>query len=193
MLFALPTGILYFTAAVTGIALAIGLTPILIGIPLALGLMLLAKGVLQLESRLAARLLNQPEPAFLEERLTPPNPGFWGTALYHMTDLRAYKGLLFMVLKLPLGIVSFTVTVTCISLSLGFIALPFVHYILINQLGVDILETNLLNLLLPLDLTYTQQSFVYIGVGLVFTWLTYHILSYMTSICAGFALFMAGE
>lgn len=45
LLLSLPLGIIYFTVAITGLALSIGLTPILIGIPLFFGVAKLLNGI----------------------------------------------------------------------------------------------------------------------------------------------------
>ncbi|WP_166246114.1 sensor domain-containing protein [Paenibacillus turpanensis] len=190
LLLSLPVGILYFTIAVTGFTLSIGLTPIFVGFPLAIGMLQLSKGVLRWESTLAGQLLHQPVPEWGQREPSPP--GFWSKLSYYATDFRSYKGLLFMILKLPLGIISFTVCITAIATSAAFLAAPLVQIILINEIGIDIYESSLLNLL-PFGLSYTQQSLIYVAIGLFCIWLFIRILHFIAQISAGFALFMAEE
>src|SRR5690606_15841426 len=79
------------------------------------------------------------------------------------------RNLLLLFLRLVTGIVFFVIMVTVISLGLGFIALPVVHIILMNEINLDILENNLFRYF-HIDWTYNQQYMLYVGVGLVLFW-----------------------
>jgi Putative sensor len=68
----------------------------------------------------------------------PPYPSTQGLSLMKrigavFTDGRTWTTLFYMLLMLPLGIIYFTVTVTLLSLSLGFIGAPFAKLILADQ------------------------------------------------------------
>jgi len=53
------------------------------------------------------------------------------------TDGRTWTTMFYMLLMLPLGIIYFTITVTFLSLSLGFIGAPFVKAFGFNVINMD--------------------------------------------------------
>jgi uncharacterized membrane protein len=122
MLFSLATGIFYFTWAVTGVSLSIGLSVLIFGIAFAVlffgtvRVLALVEGRIievMLGERMPRRPLYQDRELTLRKRIT---------AMF--VDPRTWSTLLYMVLMLPLGIVYFTIAVTGISLSVGMIAAP---------------------------------------------------------------------
>lgn len=62
-LVSLPLGIIYFTVAITGLALSIGLTPIFIGIPLFFGVAKLLNGIVNFEQSMIRQILGLPSPS----------------------------------------------------------------------------------------------------------------------------------
>jgi hypothetical protein len=50
----------------------------------------------------------------------PPGGGFWDKVKGALADMRTWSSLAYMLLMLPLGIVYFTVAVTCLALAGGF-------------------------------------------------------------------------
>ncbi|TZF91064.1 sensor domain-containing protein [Cognatilysobacter lacus] len=122
MLLSLATGIFYFTWIVTGLSLSAGLSVLIIGIPFAILFFGSVRVLSLVEGRLVEVMLGERMPrrplyvtrdAPLLERIKAmfTDPRTWGTLLY-------------MLLMLPLGIVYFTLAVTLLSLSAGFIAAP---------------------------------------------------------------------
>ncbi len=123
MLLSLATGIFYFTWAVTGLSLSLGLSLLIIGLPF----IVLFFGSVRVLSVVEGRIVE----AMLGERM-PRRPLYtekgqpWLTRITGMfTDPRSWSTILYMLLMLPLGIVYFTTCVTALSLSFGFIAAPF--------------------------------------------------------------------
>lgn len=134
MLLSLATGIFYFTWAVTGMSLAAGFAILIIGIPF----LVLFFGSVRVLSIVEGRIVE----VMLGERM-PRRPPYAerGKPLLQrigamFTDPRSWSTILYMLLMLPLGVVYFTVAVTLLSLSLGFIAAPFAW--LFGQGGVHI-------------------------------------------------------
>ena len=122
MLLSLATGIFYFTWAVTGISLSIGLSILIFGIAFAV----LFFGTVRVLSLVEGRIIE----VMLGERM-PRRPLYanteksWGGRVKDMfTDPRTWSTLFYMVLMLPLGIIYFTIAVTGISVSLGLMAAP---------------------------------------------------------------------
>ena len=122
MLLSLATGIFYFTWAVTGISLSIGLSILIFGIAFAV----LFFGTVRVLSLVEGRIIE----VMLGERM-PRRPLYanteksWGGRVKDMfTDPRTWSTLFYMVLMLPLGIIYFSIAVTGISVSLGLMAAP---------------------------------------------------------------------
>jgi uncharacterized membrane protein len=132
MMLSLATGIFYFTWAVTGISLSIGLSILIFGIAFAV----LFFGTVRVLSLVEGRIIE----VMLGERM-PRRPLYanidkpWRARIGDMfTDPRTWSTLFYMVLMLPLGIIYFTIAVTGISLSLGLMCAPI--GVLLSHYGV---------------------------------------------------------
>lgn len=168
LLLSLPLGIIYLIVAVTGLALSIGLTPVFIGIPLFFGVAKMLDGMVKFEQSLIRHILGLPTPP----ASAPSQPQTEAGQNWLQRMVKGFDGELFfrnlmlVFLRFVTGIVFFAVMVTAISLGLGFIALPVVHIILMNEMQLDILENNLFQYF-HIDWTYNQQYLLYVGFGLV--------------------------
>ncbi|HTL97803.1 MAG TPA: sensor domain-containing protein [Holophagaceae bacterium] len=127
LLLSLATGIFFFTWSVTGLSLSMGLLVLIIGIPVLIAflgsirLLALAEGRL-VEAMLGARMPRRQPPA--------EQDGGWKARLKSLfTDGRTWTSLGYLMLMLPLGIFYFTLMVTLLSLSLGLLATPVVHFV----------------------------------------------------------------
>jgi uncharacterized membrane protein len=123
MLLSLATGIFYFTWAVTGLSLSMGLLVLIIGIPFAVLFFGSVRGLSLLEGRIVEVMLGVRMPR------RPPYPSVQGQTLMQrigamFTDGRTWGTLFYMLLMLPLGIIYFTLTVTLISVSLTLMGAP---------------------------------------------------------------------
>ncbi|GGH36108.1 sensor domain-containing protein [Paenibacillus segetis] len=178
LLLSLPLGIIYFTVAITGLALSIGLTPIFIGIPLFFGVAKLLQGIVNFEQSMIRQILGLPNPPVSYTSNQQPEAG----QNWLMRMVRGFDGALFIrnlllvLLRFVTGIVFFVIMVTVISLGLGFIALPVVHIILMNEMQLDILENSLFSYF-HIDWTYNQQYLLYVGVGLVLFWIALRVVN----------------
>lgn len=135
MLLSLATGTFYFTWIVTGASLSAGLSILIIGIPFLILFFASVRVLSLMEGRLVEVMLGErmPRRPVYAPRDTPVlerikdlfvDPRTWGTMLY-------------MLLMLPLGIVYFTVAVTLLAMSVGFIVAPFLG--LVDAFGWDFL------------------------------------------------------
>ncbi len=131
---AMPLGILYFTFLVTGLATGLGLVIVWVGL-LILAVVLAAGLGLSALERLQATWL-------LGARVGPLWRGsFRGLAFRargkaFLANPVTWKGPLFLLLKLPLGIGSFVFAVTAFSLSLGLLAAPVLYQL--DELYLDL-------------------------------------------------------
>jgi hypothetical protein len=125
MLFSLITGILYFTWAVTGLSLSLGLIVLIFGIPFILAFLLSIQGIALVEGRIVEALLGVRMPR--RPLFSSPHLGFWGRIKTLATDKLSWTTLLYMLIQLPLGTVYFTVFLTMLVFGLAGIAYPVVN------------------------------------------------------------------
>lgn len=122
MLLALATGIIYFTWVVTGLSMSAGLAVLIIGIPFIVLFFGTVRGLSLMEGRIVETMLGVRMP-----RRPPYHPAgrtLMGRIGAMFTDERTWTTMLYMVLMLPLGIIYFTLTVTLLAVSIGFIGAP---------------------------------------------------------------------
>ena len=124
LLLTLVTGIVYFTFAVTGLSLSIGLAILIIGVPFFLVFIGVARVIALAEGRLVESMLGtrMPRRPTYPDRETPllqrigemlKDPRTWGTLLYQVA-------------MLPLGVFYFTFAVVGIVVSLAMFLAPIV-------------------------------------------------------------------
>jgi hypothetical protein len=125
LFFSLFSGIIYFTWAVTGISLSLGLMVLIIGLPFTGLFVLSVQGISLIEGRVVEALLGvrmPRRPIFSGKRL-----GWWGRFKALISQKHTWLSIVYMILKLPLGIIYFVVFIVLISLSLSGIALPILE------------------------------------------------------------------
>ena len=110
MLLSLATGIFYFTWAVTGLSLTIGLAILIIGIPFALLFIGSIRVISWIEGRVVEALLGVRMPR--RQPAQEEGGTFWTRIKRVLADGRTWSSLLYMILQLPLGIIYFTIAVT---------------------------------------------------------------------------------
>jgi uncharacterized membrane protein len=126
MLLSLATGIFYFTWAVTGLSMSAGLLILIIGIPFFILFMASVYAISLVEGRLVETLLGVRMP---RRPLYQDTASSWMDRIKALfTDSRTWLSLMYMVLMLPLGIIYFTISLTLLVLSAGFIAAPVIWW-----------------------------------------------------------------
>lgn len=125
-------GILDFTLIVTGLSLGLGLLVTVLGLPVLLATLLVARALATLERRLARSLLNTPFP---HRQMEPGEAaGFsWRRLKSLAKSRRTYAELAFLALRLPMGVLDFTFITTIVALALA----GLIHPIMVLA-GVDI-------------------------------------------------------
>jgi len=112
MLLSLATGIFYFTWAVTGVALSLGLSILIIGVPFALLFIGSVRVISWVEGRVVEALLGVRMPRRLPSQDTGGT--IWENIKRVLADGRTWGSLIYMILQLPLGVIYF-----CASVVLG--------------------------------------------------------------------------
>jgi Putative sensor len=123
MLLALPTGIFYFTWTVVGVSLSVPFLLFIFGIPFALLFIGSVRILSHVEGRIVEGLLGVRMP-----RRLPAQPGgetVWARIRDALTDIRTWSSLFYLLLRLPLGIIYFTVAVVGIVLPVALIGGSF--------------------------------------------------------------------
>ena len=125
LLLAFPLGVAYFVFLVTGFSLGFGLIVTFLGIPILLGMLAATWGIAAFERQLANRLLAAgiaPMPLMpgQGERLWPRIKALIGSG-------GTWKALAYLFLAFPLGILSFVLTVTLLSIPPYLIFLPIYY------------------------------------------------------------------
>jgi len=117
MLLSLATGIFYFTWAVSGIALSLGLAILIIGVPFALLFIASIRVLAHVEGRVVEALLGVRMP-----RRLPTGPSaderVWTKVKEAFSDIRTWSSLFYMLLMMPLGLIYFFIVVIGLCLSI---------------------------------------------------------------------------
>lgn len=128
MVFALVTGIIYFTWTVTGISIGSGTIFLIIGIPIIILFLYSIRGIAFVEGRIVEAVLGERMPR--RSRYTNKNVSIWERIKDLLTDRTTWLGMLYMILQLPLGIIYFTVMVTMIATSVGLVFAPIMQFLM---------------------------------------------------------------
>ena len=154
-LLGLPLGIFSFVVVVTGFAMGIGMIITLIGIPILVATLLFVRTFAAMERRLAWSLLEATMPGRAPSR-SASGGYFWQRLRALIAEKQTWRELGFVLLRLPLGIVGFTIAATLIGLMFGAFAQPIVVVAGgENQLGSWVIDT-------------IPESFVYLPISLLF-------------------------
>ncbi|KFN44845.1 sensor domain-containing protein [Arenimonas oryziterrae] len=124
MLLSLATGTLYFTWAVTGISLSLGLAILIIGIPVAILFFASVRGISLVEGRLVEAMLGERMPR--RPLYTDRDQSMMARIKTLFTDPRTWSSMIYMVMMQPLGVAYFTFATVAISLSAGVAAIPVI-------------------------------------------------------------------
>ena len=123
---AFPLGLFYFVFLVTGLSVGLGLEIIWVGIPILLvvaGAWWLFGAFERLQAKhLLGAAVSAPPRAW--ENVN----GVWGKIKAHFGSASTWRDLLYLLAKLALGIVSFTLLVTLVGILFWLVAIPVAHY-----------------------------------------------------------------
>jgi len=125
LLFSFPLGVFYFIFLITGFALGFSLAILLIGLVILFLVLWASRGLAAWERQLSIWLLEAhiaPQP-----RLVVSTDKAWESFKAFLSDPFTWKGLLFLMLKFPLGIISFVIVVFFVTLPLSLILTPLVY------------------------------------------------------------------
>ena len=124
LLLNLPLGVLYFTILVAGFSLGIGLSITLIGLPILFAMIFITYLLGDFDRLITAKLLGL---QIAKPEARPSNKETITAILAsQLKSAEFWKQFGYLLLKMPLGIISFTVAITFVSVSLALIGTPIV-------------------------------------------------------------------
>ena len=180
LLIAFPLGIFYFSFLITGVSLGLGLIITLFGIPLLFLMTFLWYWLGTFEARLSSALLNikivpEQSKAFKEKT-------FFKKITKHFTEPITWKSFGYLLIKFPLGILSFVLLVTLLSVSLSLLVSPLLYYLAQNIISMDFIVINGVSIIIQ-----AWQVWLISVVGLFLLFVSLHVfngLAYVSGIIA---------
>ncbi len=173
LLFSFPLGIIYFTFAITGLSVGVGLIPaFLIGIPILMFVLLTSKRIMSFERGLVSVYLKLELPEYFPA--STPCDRLITRIKNEVTDPVSWKSIIFLLMKLPIGIFNFTVVVTFYSLSLGFLAAPIVNLVAGHEAAIKVFDNDLF-VLLSINMSPEAKSAVYAVIGFLLVFVSVYI------------------
>jgi len=180
LLISLFTGIFYFTIAVLGLSLSLGLSILIIGIPFFIGFI----GVSRLLGHVEGRLVEAMTGERMPRRSPAANTSGWLDRLKNIFgDLRTWTTIAYQLLALPLGVIYFSVTVTGLAMGLGLIGPGIL--IMLRSLALDLGLDPDLNIQIwgaspePTSIEATLLSIATIVFGVLFLTATLHLARWL--------------
>jgi hypothetical protein len=120
LLASFPLGVFYFVFLVSGLSTGISLVIIWIGVPI-----LLLVGITWW---MLARFERSLVITILKEDIAMNGTSVWSHIREYIFNPVTWKSLLYLFLKFPLGIATFVILVTLVSLTLSFLSMPIIFY-----------------------------------------------------------------
>ena len=142
-LLGLPLGTAYFVFLVTGISVGFGLIVIGVGFPILALVLAGSWAMCQFERVLAISLLNEDIPPVARQDASGQGEsgdpslssgerlfiGAWRRLKAHLTNRLTWTGMFYLLLRFPLGIGTFTMAVTLISVTIALVGAPFYYWV----------------------------------------------------------------
>ena len=201
LMLSFPMGLIFFILTIVGFSLGIGTLIIWIGLPILFATLYLVRGMTAIERTMVSSLLGMSHPDQPYRR--EPVQGFLRRFGSLLRDPYTWTGMLYMLfIKLPLGIINFTLTLTFLILSASLTLLPliyllnlFIDTILIKS-GVPSASSILIPYFLEIhgsfDPLMFARSFAGVPLGLVLCFMTSLLLRGLASFSGILANAMLG-
>ena len=122
LLLNMPFGIATFTIIVTGFALGFGMLITLVGIPILIAMLYVSRAMGTVERVRAGLLLDLDVPS--PYRPDPPRDKWWRPFVSRATDPATWTEIVYHLLLLPVGAITFAVTLTFWTTALALLFLP---------------------------------------------------------------------
>jgi len=177
LLLALPLGTFYFVFLVTGLSLGFGMIITLVGIPILLLVLGGSWALRELERGLTIALLKEDIP---RQSGRPTSSGLWPRLKAHLSNRVTWTGMLYLLLKFPIGIATFTIAVTLVAVTLGLLTAP-IYYSFVDMAGS----------VWNIDTLWEAFLLTFIGIPMVF--ISLHLMNGAAFVSGRFARVMLGK
>jgi hypothetical protein len=184
LLASFPLGIFYFVFLVSGLSAGISLAIIWIGIPILILVGVTWWQLARFERSLAILILKEEVP--LMTGPTKNDASIWTRAREYFINPVTWKSLLYLFLKFPLGMATFVIVVSLVSLTLSFLTMPVTFQLLGNfQIGLFTSPDQSLWIIDSLS-----DALLAVAIGLLLLPVTLHITNGIAWVHAKFATIM---
>lgn len=176
----LPFSIINFTLMITGIVVSVALMPLFIGFPLFFIMAKFIDGMVKFEQGFIRQIVghsNPIEPIGTPEQSSDAGSNWFMRMVHSFDGQLLIRNIMIILLKLVSSILFFSLAITFIATSLGLIAFPIVHVILLNEIQFDLLANSYLTYFIPENWTNFEQYIVYVSAGVILFWLSMRIVN----------------
>jgi hypothetical protein len=182
LVLAFPLGLAYYVVLVTGFALGLGLSVLVVGLGILLGTVVGLRYIAAFERKLANGLLGTsiPEPNDVER----DGDGIVATARAYLQAGSTWKGLAFVMLKFWLGILAFVLLVSLLGAGIELALLPLVPEGMFN--------VQVVNWTVAESFATSSQRLLAVPAGLVLTLVAFHVLNAVADVNASIASSLLG-
>jgi hypothetical protein len=185
---AFPLGLFYFIFLVSGLAISIPLIIIWIGLLFLLIVFTAWYGMAAFERQMAIWLLHENIPPMVREDLSQMS--MWQKFTATVRNPVTWKGLVYLFGKFPLGLVSFVMQVTLVSVSISLLAAPLYYRYIQQQVGIT-LHGDAFNSIWIIDTL--PEAIIAFFTGVFLTLVSMHILNGLAWVSGKFARVMLGN
>ncbi len=175
---AFPLGLFYFIFLVTGLSLGLGLVIVWVGLLVLAGVFAAWYGLVVFERQMAIWLLHEEIQPTTRQELR--GLSLWEQFKAVISNPVTWKGLVYLLAKLPLGILSFTLLVTFAAVSLSMLASPAYYRVFQPEF-----------IIWPIDTL--GKALVFSLAGIFVALISMHIMNGMAWVSGKFARVMLGS
>lgn len=139
LLMAFPLGLTYFIFLVVGISVGVSLIIVWVGLFILAILFPIIWLLIRFERAQTIYMVGVPlEPIYRE---IAPETSIWQRIKGFLVNPVTWKGILYLFFKFPYGIVAFSLVTAGLSISLGFLAAPFIYPFATYDLGLFVVNS----------------------------------------------------
>ncbi|MEO3945277.1 sensor domain-containing protein [Gorillibacterium sp. CAU 1737] len=168
LLMSLPKGIITFVIAITGICLSLPLIIVWVGIPILAATLASCSWMMRKESSAVNNWLRgqAPQPDSAEPSV-PLQGGGWRSLLSLLKQGQSYRGIVYSIAQLPIGIAGFTLAVVLPATAFAVLLSPLAYWVSDRFFSFDLFAMDSdLAFLFP-DLSSYTRSWIAAGIGLI--------------------------
>ncbi len=174
LLLSFPLGLFYFLLTVIGLSVGVSTIVLWVGLPVVFATLVVIRGMAEVERRLVAGLLHIPVPV-QHDRHSWQQQGFLRRFGSILRDPLTWTSTIYMILKFPLGLISFVLALVLPIVSISLLALPLAYLVDLFVNGILLMSgIHSMSVIIPyyievdarFSLVMFARSFIGIPIGL---------------------------